>query len=94
MTRETVNGVPAFIRASGVTKLNVTGGASELNPHFRDLSWEAQDLKMHVMDRRNLTLRVCSPHHFGGHARHMETALFCGSQIHFTAFRHVHVMAK
>lgn len=56
MTRETVNDVLAFIQASGVTTLDLTGGAPELNPHFRDLVRAARDLKVHVMDRCNLTI--------------------------------------
>ncbi len=56
MTREVVNDVLAFMQASGVKKLDVTGGAPELNPHFRDLVRAARDLKVHVMDRCNLTI--------------------------------------
>ncbi len=56
MTRETVNDVLAFIQASGIAKLDVTGGAPELNPHFRDLVSAARDLGVHVMDRCNLTI--------------------------------------
>ena len=56
MTRETVNDVLAFIQASGVRKLDMTGGAPELNPHFRELVRAARDLKVHVMDRCNLTI--------------------------------------
>ncbi|MEO7727577.1 MAG: arsenosugar biosynthesis radical SAM (seleno)protein ArsS [Burkholderiales bacterium] len=56
MTRETVNDVLAFIQTSGVTKLDVTGGAPELNAHFRDLVGAARSLGVHVMDRCNLTI--------------------------------------
>jgi radical SAM/Cys-rich protein len=56
MTRETVNDVLAFIRSASVTKLDVTGGAPELNAHFRDLVRAARELKVHVMDRCNLTI--------------------------------------
>ena len=50
MTHETIDDVLAFMRASGVTKLDVTGGAPELNPHFRDLVSAARALGAHVMD--------------------------------------------
>ena len=56
MTRDTVDQVLAFLRASGVKTLDVTGGAPELNPHFRDLVREARALGAHVMDRCNLTI--------------------------------------
>jgi radical SAM/Cys-rich protein len=56
MGREVVETVLAFLRASGVRRLDVTGGAPELNPHFRDLVTEARNLGAHVMDRCNLTI--------------------------------------
>jgi radical SAM/Cys-rich protein len=56
MTRETINDVLAFIQAAGIRKLDVTGGAPELNPNFRDLVRAARDLEVHVMDRCNLTI--------------------------------------
>jgi radical SAM/Cys-rich protein len=56
MTRETVSEVITFIRASGVRKVDITGGAPELNPHFRDLVLAARNLGADVMDRCNLTV--------------------------------------
>ena len=56
MSLETINDVLAFVQASHVGKLDVTGGAPELNPHFRDLVRAARDLGVHVMDRCNLTI--------------------------------------
>lgn len=56
MTRETVNDVIAFLQASGVHTLDLTGGAPELNPNFRYLVQVARDLDVHVMDRCNLTI--------------------------------------
>jgi radical SAM/Cys-rich protein len=56
MGREVVDTVLAFLRASGVKTLDITGGAPELNPHFRDLVVEARALGVHVMDRCNLTI--------------------------------------
>ena len=44
MTRETINDALAFIKSAAVTKLDVTGGAPELNTHFRDLVRTARDL--------------------------------------------------
>jgi radical SAM/Cys-rich protein len=56
MARETVDDVLAFMRASGVEKLDVTGGAPELNPHFRDLVGAARGMGARVTDRCNLTI--------------------------------------
>src|SRR5438552_18031627 len=41
--------------SSGVTIVDLTGGAPELNPHFRRLVREARQLGRHVIDRCNLT---------------------------------------
>ena len=56
MGRETVFEVVAFLKASGVGTLDITGGAPEVNPHFRMLVAAARDLGVHVMDRCNLTV--------------------------------------
>jgi len=56
MARETVFEVLAFLEASGVSMLDITGGAPELNPHFRELVTRARSLGVHVMDRCNLTI--------------------------------------
>lgn len=56
MSRETVHEVLAFLDASGVRRLDLTGGAPELNPHFRDLVAAARGRGVHVIDRCNLTI--------------------------------------
>lgn len=56
MARETIDQVISFIQASGVSTLDLTGGAPELNPHFRYLVQRARDLGMRVIDRCNLTI--------------------------------------
>jgi radical SAM/Cys-rich protein len=56
MTRETVAEVLAFLQAGGISRLDITGGAPELNLHFCDLVRAARDLGAHVMDRCNLTI--------------------------------------
>ena len=56
MDRETISDVIAFLKSSGVKTLDVTGGAPELNPHFRGLVLAARNLGVHVMDRCNLTI--------------------------------------
>lgn len=56
MGRETIFEVVAFLKASGVRTLDITGGAPELNPYFRMLVNAARDIGVHVMDRCNLTI--------------------------------------
>lgn len=56
MSRETVADVLAFLEVSGVRQLDLTGGAPELNTHFRSLVMRAREIGVHVMDRCNLTI--------------------------------------
>jgi radical SAM/Cys-rich protein len=56
MARETVTDVLAFLEVSGVKRLDVTGGAPELHPRFRELVLRARSLGVHVIDRCNLTV--------------------------------------
>lgn len=52
----TVDAVLAALRATGATTLDLTGGAPELNPHFRRLVRDARALGARVIDRCNLTV--------------------------------------
>ena len=56
MDEETIQTVVRFLEASDVNTLDLTGGAPELNPHFRDLVARAHRLGVRVMDRCNLTI--------------------------------------
>ena len=56
MSRETIGDVLAFIAVAGIKTLDVTGGAPELNPHFRELVNRARELGVRVIDRCNLTI--------------------------------------
>jgi len=56
MERSTVELVIHYLCSSGVKKLDLTGGAPELNPYFRHLVREARGMDVHVMDRCNLTV--------------------------------------
>lgn len=56
MRRETVDTILEFLRVSDVKTLDLTGGAPEMNPHFRYLVSEASMLGVQVIDRCNLTI--------------------------------------
>ena len=56
MNRETVFEVVAFLKAARIKTLDITGGAPELNPHFRMLVTAARSIGVAVMDRCNLTI--------------------------------------
>lgn len=56
MAPETIEQVIAFLQASDVSTLDLTGGAPELNPHFRDLVTRVRKLGIQVIDRCNLTI--------------------------------------
>ena len=56
MSAETIDQVLAFVAASGAGTLDLTGGAPELNAHFRPLVTRARALGVKVIDRCNLTI--------------------------------------
>lgn len=56
MSGETVEQLLAFLAASGAGTLDLTGGAPELNPHFRPLVARARAMGVQVIDRCNLTI--------------------------------------
>jgi len=56
MTLETAEAVVRFMDKVKVEKLDLTGGAPEMNPHFKFLVLEARKRGIHVMDRCNLTV--------------------------------------
>jgi radical SAM/Cys-rich protein len=56
MELETVAQVLAYLEASGASVLDVTGGAPELNPHFRYIVRRARAMGVRVIDRCNLTV--------------------------------------
>ena len=56
MDRATIDRVLDVLVAKDIRKLDLTGGAPELNPHFRDLVRQARGRGVHVIDRCNLTI--------------------------------------
>jgi radical SAM/Cys-rich protein len=62
MSAEVVDTVIAFLERQRISTLDITGGAPELNPHFRRLVTAARDLGVRVMDRCNLTILELDGH--------------------------------
>ena len=56
MDRDTIDDVLALVEQRSIATLDLTGGAPELNPHFRDLVRSARRLGCRVIDRCNLTV--------------------------------------
>ncbi|MEZ5529989.1 MAG: arsenosugar biosynthesis radical SAM protein ArsS [Porticoccaceae bacterium] len=56
MSRENVELVLEVLRKRRPTTLDLTGGAPEMNPHFRSLVAEATAMGIEVIDRCNLTI--------------------------------------
>ncbi|MCG6938452.1 MAG: arsenosugar biosynthesis radical SAM protein ArsS [Gammaproteobacteria bacterium] len=56
MTQETVVDVLNFLKQKNIKKLDLTGGAPELNPNFYSLVKKARAAGVHVIDRCNLTI--------------------------------------
>jgi len=56
MDKDTIEDVLSYIKAHNIRTLDLTGGAPEMNPHFRDLVVAARALGVAVIDRCNLTI--------------------------------------
>lgn len=56
MTRETLAACLRLLEATDIGTLDLTGGAPEMNPHFREAVETASRLGRHVIDRCNLTI--------------------------------------
>lgn len=56
MGADSVSAVLRFLEHNPIRQLDLTGGAPELNPHFRELVSRARELGVAVIDRCNLTI--------------------------------------
>lgn len=56
MSSETIDSILMAIKKLKIKKLDLTGGAPELNPHFKRLVEQARSMSVHVIDRCNLTI--------------------------------------
>jgi len=61
MNREIMEACLEAIKKSGVHTIDLTGGAPEMNPHFRWLVQELSSLGKHIIVRCNLTIIVSNP---------------------------------
>lgn len=82
MSASTIDDVIAFLKRSTVATLDITGGAPEMNPHFKRLVTEAHQLGKHVIDRCNLTILLASgftdlPVFLSSHAVEIVASLPC-----------------
>lgn len=56
MDRKTIDRCLEVLAHSDIPVVDLTGGAPEMNPHFRWLVTQARQLGRHVIDRSNLTI--------------------------------------
>ena len=64
MSRETIElCLAALDRSPSLRTVDITGGAPELNPHFRWFVGELHARALHVIDRCNLTILETPSHH-------------------------------
>jgi radical SAM/Cys-rich protein len=56
MSRETMEQCLAVLRRTPIATVDITGGAPEMNPHFRWLVGQCRELGRRVIDRCNLTI--------------------------------------
>jgi len=56
MDADTIKLLIRYIELHKITTLDITGGAPELHPEFRNLVLRARNMGMHVIDRCNLTV--------------------------------------
>ena len=61
MTRDTAEACIRALLESAIPKLDITGGAPELNPSFRWMVEQARAGGRHVIDRCNLTVLTLTP---------------------------------
>ena len=63
MCRETMQDCLDVLARTDIPTLDITGGAPEMNPHFRWLVREARHLGRHLIDRCNLTILLAPGYH-------------------------------
>lgn len=61
MTRETLQQCLDILATHDIPIVDITGGAPEMNPHFRWFVEEVSRLGKHIIDRCNLTIILANP---------------------------------
>ena len=56
MSREVLDACLTFLAQTDIPTLDITGGAPEMHPDFREIVERGSDLNRHVIDRCNLTI--------------------------------------
>ncbi len=56
MSKKTINQILKFAKKNSIKTIDLTGGAPEINQHFRYLVESCKDNEIHVIDRCNLTI--------------------------------------
>jgi radical SAM/Cys-rich protein len=87
------------LRASGAHTLDITGGAPEMNHHFRRLVRNARNIGAHVMVRTNLTIMLERgyedlPEFFRDHRVHLIASLPCYMKENVNRQRGRHVFEE
>ena len=81
MTRETMQMCLQALRGTGIRTVDLTGGAPEMNPHFRWFVEELSLLKLEIIVRCNLTIILANksyndlPEFFKKHKVHVVSSL-------------------
>jgi radical SAM/Cys-rich protein len=99
MTRATMQQCLNALAGSTIPTLDITGGAPEMNPHFRWLVSEARKLGRHVIDRCNLSILLAPgyedlPEYLAGHGVEVVASLPCYLPANTDAQRGPGVFAK
>lgn len=82
MSRETAEAIIDVLANNDIPTLDITGGAPEMNPHFRWLVEQAHSLGRRVIDRCNLTILMANgfrdlPEFLAQHAVEVVASLPC-----------------
>ncbi len=64
MGQAVIDKVISFLKANPVAKIDITGGAPELNPHFKNLVKTLSRLTDHILLRTNLTVMFEAGHDY------------------------------
>jgi radical SAM/Cys-rich protein len=88
MSRETLEACLEVLRKSDINSVDLTGGAPEMNPHFRWFVEEVAALNKHIIVRCNLTIILANKKYHDLPEFFKQNRVEVVSSLpHFTAFR-------